>query len=110
MLNIGIFAQTAPAGGAGPAGGSMFSILAMVAVFVIFYIILILPESRRRKKLQKEISEIKQGDKIITTGGIRGVVDYVGERTVYIKSLDSKFELSKEAIAGIDRTGMEKSK
>ena len=47
MINYGIFAQTAPAGGAGGAGG-MAQILLMVGIFVIFYLVLILPESRRR--------------------------------------------------------------
>ncbi len=103
MLDIGILAQTAPSGLAqGIAGAGGFgSILMMVAIFVVFYFILIFPESKKRKKLQKEISELKIGDKVYTTGGILGLVDFIGDKTVYLKSLDSKFEIAKEFISGV---------
>ncbi len=102
MSVYGIFAQTAPAGGQGIAGmGGMSSILLMVGIFVVFYFLLIFPESRKRKKLQKEISELKIGDKVYTTGGIIGTIDFVGEKTLYVKSLDAKFEVAKEFVSGI---------
>lgn len=96
----GIFAQAAPAAPAA-GGGGMGSILMMLAVFVIFYLILILPESRRRKKLKKEVEALKIGDKVITNSGIYGVVDFIGERTIYLRSLDAKLEISKESVAGV---------
>jgi preprotein translocase subunit YajC len=105
MLNIGIFAQAAPAAapvaGTEALGGSMGSILMMLGIFVIFYLVLILPESRKRKKLQKEISELKAGDKVLTAGGIHGTVDFIGEKTLYIKSLDAKFEVAKESVTAV---------
>ena len=100
MINYGIFAQTAPAGGAGGAGG-MAQILLMVGIFVIFYLVLILPESRRRKKLQNEIKELKIGDRVMTSGGIHGVIEFVGDKTFYIKSADAKFEVAKESVAAV---------
>jgi preprotein translocase subunit YajC len=103
MLNIGIFAQQATGPGAAGSifGSGLGSILMMVGVFVIFYLLLILPESKRRKKLQKEISDIKIGDKILLSSGITGVVDFVGEKTLYVKSLDAKLEVAKEAVSQI---------
>lgn len=110
MNNFIIFAQqaasTAPAPqGQGPsaiaAGGGLGSILLMLGIFVVFYLVLILPESRRRKKLQKEISAMKIGDKVITSAGITGTIDFIGEKTVYVKSLDAKFEVAKESIAAV---------
>ena len=99
MQNIGLFLQAAPAAGEG--GGGIFSIVMMVGIFVIFYLVLILPESRRRNKLKKQIEAIKAGDKIVTTGGIIGTVDYISERTLYIKSIDAKFEIAKDFVAQV---------
>jgi preprotein translocase subunit YajC len=82
-------------------GGGMQSIFLMLAIFVVFYLVLILPESRRRKKLQQEIRAMKIGDKVMTSSGITGVIDFIGEKTVYIKSLDAKLEVAKEAIAAV---------
>lgn len=103
MINFGFIAQQAAETGA---PGSMFgsglgSILMMVGVFVIFYLLLILPESRRRKKLQKEISAMKIGDKVLLTSGIIGVVDFVGEKSLYVRTLDAKVEVAKESVAQI---------
>ncbi len=105
MLNF-IFAQTASNAAPGglqalAGGGGMGSILMMVGIFVVFYLVLILPESRRRKKLQKEIGALKIGDKVMTTSGIVGTVDFIGEKTLYVKSLDSKFEVAKESVAAV---------
>ncbi len=44
---------------------------------------------------------MKQGDKVVTTAGIIGFIDYISDKTVYVKSLDAKFEISKEFIATI---------
>lgn len=99
FMNGLLFAQTAPSPAG--AGGGLTQILMMVAIFVIFYLVLILPESRRRKKLQKEISAIKLGDKVVTSGGIFGTVDFVGEKTFYVKSVDAKFEIAKESITAV---------
>jgi preprotein translocase subunit YajC len=120
MFNLGIFAEaavtttttapsttsTATAPGAGGlmslfSGNGMSSILLMLGIFVVFYLVLILPESRRRKKLQAEIQAMKIGDKVITSSGITGTIDFIGEKTVYIKSLDAKLEVAKEAIAAV---------
>lgn len=110
MNNVIIFAQqattTAPApqgqgSAAIAAGGGLGSILLMLGIFVVFYLVLILPESRRRKKLQKEIQAMKIGDKVITSAGITGTIDFIGEKTVYVKSLDAKFEVAKESIAAV---------
>ena len=99
MQNIGLFLQAAPAAGEGSSG--IFSIVMMVGIFVIFYLVLILPESRRRNKLKKQIEAIKTGDKIVTTGGIIGTVDFISERTLYIKSLDAKFEVAKDFVTQV---------
>lgn len=96
-----LLAQTAPLQQNQASIASYAQIFMIIAIFAIFYLVLILPENKRRKKLQKEIDEMKQNDKVVLTSGIIGTVEFIGDKTIYIKSLDSKFEVSKEAIAAV---------
>lgn len=100
-MNFGLFLQTAPAGGASPAGAGITQLLLLVGIFVVFYLVLILPESRKRKKLQKEISELKIGDKVLLSGGILGSVEFIGEKTLYVKSADAKLEVLKASVVEV---------
>ena len=72
------FLTTANATGtasAGELGGSMASaFLPLVAIFVIFYFFLMRPQSKKQKETEKMINSLKKGDKVITIGGIHGVV------------------------------------
>jgi preprotein translocase subunit YajC len=46
----------------------------LIFIFAIFYFLLILPQQRRQKKWQAMLGELKTGDKVVTSGGIRGTV------------------------------------
>ncbi|MFB3915297.1 MAG: preprotein translocase subunit YajC [Terriglobales bacterium] len=54
--------------------GGIAAIAPLILIFAVFYFILILPQQRRQKKWQKMLSELKTGDKVITSGGLRGIV------------------------------------
>ena len=73
------------------------TILMMVAMFAVFYFILIRPENKRKKEAEQLRSSVKTGDKIVTIGGINGVV-------VNVK--DDKFVLE----TGADQVRIEFSK
>jgi preprotein translocase subunit YajC len=79
-------------------GGDWTSLLIMLGIPVVFFLILFLPEMRRRKKMKQQLASLKKGDKVITAGGIIGVIDFVGEKTVYLKTQDSKIEVAKEYV------------
>ncbi len=49
----------------------------LILIFVIFYFFLIRPQQRKAKEHKKMVEELKRGDKIITTGGIVGIVDRI---------------------------------
>jgi preprotein translocase subunit YajC len=57
-------------------GGSMgwLSVAPLIFIFAIFYFLLIMPQQRRQKKWQHMLSELKTGDKVVTSGGLRGTV------------------------------------
>ena len=83
-------------------GGAMASpILMMVLMLVIFYFMLIRPENKRKKEAEQMRSAVKKGDKIVTIGGIVGVVVDVKENRIVIEtSADQvRMELEKWAIS-----------
>ena len=55
-------------------GGGAAPIVMMVAIFAIFYFLLIMPQQRQQKKWQEMLKQVKPGDKVITSGGLTGVV------------------------------------
>jgi preprotein translocase subunit YajC len=58
------------------ASGSMgwLGFAPLVFIFAIFYFLLIMPQQRKQKKWQQMLSELKAGDKVVTSGGIRGTI------------------------------------
>jgi preprotein translocase subunit YajC len=79
----------------------------MIVMFgVVFYLIAIRPQQKRAKEQANMLKAIKAGDKILTTGGIIGTVINVKEKTLSIRSADSKMEITKSAIAEVtERSG-----
>ena len=64
---------------AAAAGGMGSTIVMMVAMLAIFYFMLIRPENKRKKEAEEMRSAVKKGDKVVTIGGITGVVVDVKE-------------------------------
>jgi preprotein translocase subunit YajC len=76
----------------------------MILIFFIFYFFIIRPQQRRQKELSKMVEGLKKGDKVVTAGGILGVVTGIQQDYVVIKTGDSdttKMEVLKSAITGI---------
>ena len=86
---------------ASPAGGMFSTILMLVMMLAIFYFMLIRPENKRKKEAEQMRSSVKTGDKIVTIGGIMGVVVSVkDDRIVMESSADQvRIELAKWAIS-----------
>ncbi len=96
-MNFLIFAQATP-----PAQGThIMSMLVMfLPVIVIFYFLVYRPQQKEQKKTQAMISALKNGDHVITAGGIHGIVSGVKDTTVLIKvSGDTKIEVNKSHVA-----------
>lgn len=86
------------------AGGSL-GILMMVFIFAIFYFVLILPQQRRQKKWQQMLSELKTGDKVTTSGGIRGTIIALRDEAVHLRVPPDnlKIEVVRSAIASVQQ-------
>jgi preprotein translocase subunit YajC len=69
-------------GGAGGAfgGGGMSQLGLMVLMMVVFYLVLIRPQQKKQKELDKLLKGLKRGQKVRTSGGIRGeIVEFKSE-------------------------------
>ena len=86
------------ANAAGGMGSSMFILIAMLAVM---YFIMIRPENKRKKEAEQMRSSVKKGDKVVTIGGIVGVVvDVKDNRFVMETGADQvRIELEKWALS-----------
>jgi preprotein translocase subunit YajC len=69
-------------------GGPLASLglaLPLVLMFAIFYFLLIMPQQRRQKKWQHMLGELKTGDKVVTSGGIRGTIIALRDDAVHLR-------------------------
>ena len=82
-------------------GGLLGNPLIMMGLmFVMFYFLLIRPQQRQRKEMATRIAGLQNGDKVVTTSGIHGIVHNVKEHTVVIKVAEATMiEFDKPAVA-----------
>ena len=86
----------------GGAGGFGF-LIPMILVFGVFYLLLIRPQQKKQRQLQETVAQLKAGDKVITTGGIVGVITAVRDTSFLIRSADKTIlEIARTAVAGVD--------
>jgi preprotein translocase subunit YajC len=71
------YAQTAGAPDGAFGLGGMAQLLPIVAIFVIFYFLLIRPQQRKAKEHKALLAGVRRGDRVVTGGGILGVVTKV---------------------------------
>lgn len=83
MSFLTTFFMMAPPDGDG--GGAMINLIFLGAIFFVFYFFIIRPQSKRQKEVQRKVSEMKKGDKVVTGGGLIGVVNSIDEDTVLLE-------------------------
>ena len=83
--------------------GALSGLLPMILIIAVFYMLLIRPQQKRQRQLQETISQLKAGDRIVTTGGVIGTITTVRDTSFLIRSADkSILEIARSAVAGID--------
>ncbi|MCR5285433.1 MAG: preprotein translocase subunit YajC [Treponema sp.] len=92
--------------------GALFQgVVPFVLIIIIFYFFLIRPQNKKQKETEKMLNALKKGDKVITIGGIHGVVSSVKEHTVIVKVDDNcKIEFNRTAISSVELSDEEKAK
>jgi preprotein translocase subunit YajC len=97
----------APQGG-GEGGTSSFitTLIPFVLIIAIFYFLIIRPQNKKQKETQRMLQALKKGDKVVTVGGIHGVIQSVKEGSVIVKvDENTKMEFSRSAISNIAAEG-----
>ena len=82
--------------------GALGGLVPMLLIIGVFYMLLIRPQQKRQRELQETISQLKAGDRVVTTGGLIGIITTVRDTSFLIRSGEkSILELSRSAVAGI---------
>ena len=86
--------------------GGFAQLLPILLIIAVFYVLLIRPQQKRQRQLQETIASLKIGDRVITNGGIIGVITTIKDTSFVIRSADkSILEIARTAIADIDHEG-----
>jgi preprotein translocase subunit YajC len=95
-----LLAQGVPGGQTGQAP-PWVNIVPLVLIMVVFYFILIRPQQKKAKEHEKLLKTLRPKDKVVTSGGVTGIIVAVQEKTVTIRSADTKLEVLKSAVSEI---------
>jgi preprotein translocase subunit YajC len=95
--------MSAPPAEGGQGGGSPLVMFAMMAlIFLIFWFMIIRPQQKQQKQRQTMIAALRNGDRIVTNGGLFATVKDVHEDKVVAFIADGvKVEIAKSAIGGV---------
>jgi preprotein translocase subunit YajC len=92
---------------AGGAGGLM-AFAPLLIIMVIFYVLLILPAQRRQKKTTEMLGTLKNGDKVITNGGLFGTIVGLEGDSIQLRIADQvKVKVLRSAVASLQPEGKE---
>jgi preprotein translocase subunit YajC len=82
--------------------GGLGMFLPLILIMVIFYFLMILPAQKRQKKITDLLKDLKNGDKVITNGGIYGTIVGLEDDAVQLRIADNvKMKVARNAIAGL---------
>ena len=96
---------------AAPAGaGGSFTLLLPVLMIAVVYLMMIRPQQKKQKQWQQMLSDLKTGDRITTTGGIRGTIISLKDDSMILRIAPDglKMEVVKSAIASVTTQEEEK--
>ena len=113
MSLLDILVSPAAAQAAAPAaapGSPYMSLIMMGAIFVLMYFMMIRPQMKRAKEHRELISKLQKGDEVITSGGLAGRIDDIGESFVSIEIADKvSIKVQRGAITAVLPKGTLKS-
>lgn len=91
----GAVSQTRPQGG-------LVSFVPLLVIFAIFYLLLIRPQQKKAKEHKKLLNDIKRGDRVITSGGMYGVIAGLRGNVIELKIADDvKIQISRSSVSSV---------
>lgn len=86
----------------GQQGSSWMTLLPLVAMFAIFYFLLIRPQQKKAKQHKEMLGNLRKGDKVLTSGGIFGVITGLDEQVVVMEIAPQvKIKVNRANVAGV---------
>jgi preprotein translocase subunit YajC len=65
--------------------GGWLGFAPLIFIFAVFYFLLIMPQQRRQKKWQGMLNELKNGDKVVTSGGLKGTIIALRDDSLHLR-------------------------
>ena len=98
LLDPFLLAMAAPQQG-GP--NPWLQLIPFALILGIFYFVMVLPMKKRQQKVQAFLAALKNGDRVITTGGIYGTITRLSDASVQLQVANNvRIEVSRAAIVG----------
>jgi preprotein translocase subunit YajC len=87
---------------AAPSGmQSLAQFVPLILIFIVFYFLLIRPQQKKAKDHQNYLANLKKGDRVITGGGIHGVITGLTDTVITLEIAENvRIKVSRSAIAG----------
>jgi preprotein translocase subunit YajC len=80
----------------------LIQLVPFALVLAIFYFVILLPMKKRQKKVQEFLSALKEGDKVVTSGGIFGTIAKVGEDKISLQIAPNvRVDIARAAVVGL---------
>jgi preprotein translocase subunit YajC len=92
-----------------PVGGAIKSFGLMGIFLLVMWLFILAPQRKRTKELEATLKSLKSGDKVVTSSGILGVVLSIKDKTLSIRSADTKLEILKSSVLEVIERGGEPS-
>ena len=93
VLAMGTPAQGAPS--------PWVQLMPFALVLAIFYFVILLPMKRKQQKVEAFLAALKEGDRVVTSGGIFGTITRLADQSVQVQIADKvRIEVSRNAIVG----------
>ncbi|MFM1767847.1 MAG: hypothetical protein RJA22_376 [Verrucomicrobiota bacterium] len=90
-----------PAGQQQGTGSVLWNMVPLLLVMVFLYFAMIAPQRKRAKQHEEMLKTLKSGDRVATSSGIVGTIVSVKDRTVSLRSDDSKLEVVKSSVTEV---------
>jgi preprotein translocase subunit YajC len=87
-----------------PSGSSLLGFLPILLIFGIFYFLLFLPMQRQKKKQQKMLTSLQNGQAVLTSGGIVGTIISIGDDdtlVLRVKPDNIKLQVARSAVSNL---------
>lgn len=98
----GSLAYAMGSGGTGGQGGGLGAFIPLILMFAIFYFLLIRPQQKKAKLHKAMLSAVKKGDRVVTSGGLHGVVTGLTDEIVTMEIAPKvRVKISRGSVAGV---------